>query len=87
MKRRERWRAVLDVEVARWSEKSYDQLRAELADTQDYEVEFYSKPCQVEVELLENTEEYVHVDVRIDDGSLPWSIFPANADFIRRRSP
>ena len=57
MKRRELWRAVLDVEVKRWSEKSYDQLRAELAEMKNYVVEFSSKQYEVEVDLLENTED------------------------------
>jgi hypothetical protein len=87
MKRRDQWRAVLDTEVKRWSEKSYDQLRVELSDIQNYEVEFASKPHQVEVELLENTGEYVHVDVRVDDGTLPWSICPVGSSFVRKRIP
>jgi len=86
MKRRERWRPVLDTEVKRWSDKSYDQLRAELLDIRDYEVEFASKLYQVEVELVENTKEYVHVIIAVDDGSLPWSIWTLTADFIQRRS-
>ena len=79
-------RPVLDAEVKRWSEKSYDQLRSASSDMQDYEVEFASKLYQVEVELLENTEEYVHVMVAVDDGSLPWSIWPLTHSFIQRRS-
>jgi hypothetical protein len=87
MKRRERWRAVLDTEVKRWSEKSYDQLRVELSDFQNYEVEFASKLHQVEVELLENTGEYIQVDVRVDDGTVPWSICPVCSSFVRTRIP
>ena len=78
---------MLDAQVKRWSEKSYNQLRIELSDIQRYEVESASKLYQVEIQLIENTEEYVHVLIGVDDGSLPWSIFPATADFIRRRSP
>ena len=85
MKRREKWRPVLDQEINRWSQKSYDELRAELSDIHNYEIEFESKAYQVEVELLENTPDYVHVDVRVDDGSLPWSIAPLGADFIQKR--
>ena len=49
---------------------------------QGYEVEFDSKPYQVEVELLENTEQYAHVMVAVDDGSLPASISPLIQSFI-----
>jgi len=85
MKRRNGWRPVLDQEINRWSQKSYDELRAELSDIQNYQIEFESKAYQVEVELLENTPDYVHVDVRVDDGSLPWSIAPLSADFVQKR--
>ena len=84
MKRRERWHKVLQSEVARWSSKSCDQLRAELKDSKEYEVEFESVIHQVEVELLENTAAYVHVSVAVDDGTLPASICPASTSFIRR---
>jgi hypothetical protein len=86
MKRRERWRAVLDAELGRWSHKSYDQLRTELAEMQDYAVQFAAKLYQVEVQLVENTDDYVHVAIGVDDGSLRWSIWPVGADFIRKRS-
>ncbi len=84
MKRRERWHKVLQTEVARWSNKSCDQLRAELKDSKEYEVVFESVIHQVEVELLENTAAYVHVSVAVDDGTLPASICPASTSFIRR---
>ncbi len=62
---------------------SCEQLISELTDGQAYEIEFESKKYQVEVELLENTEKYVHVMVAVDDGSLPASIFPLTSGFIR----
>jgi hypothetical protein len=54
MNRRERWQAVLEAEIKRWAEKSYDELLANLSEIQVYEVELDSLPHQVEVELLEN---------------------------------
>jgi hypothetical protein len=60
------WRKVLDFEVQRWSAMSCGQ----------------SKQYQVEVELLENTERYLHVMVTLDDGSLPASISPLTRSFI-----
>ena len=85
MTRRQQWRKVLDAEVARWSAMSCEQLVAALSDVQAYEVERDAKTYQVEVELLENTEKYVHVMVAVDDGSLPASILPLTDTFIRKR--
>jgi hypothetical protein len=85
MTRRQEWRKVLDAEVARWSAMSCDQLVAALSDVQAYEVERESKTYQVEVELLENAETYVHVMVAVDDGSLPASMSPLTETFIRKK--
>lgn len=62
---------------------SCEQLIAALADQQVYEVEFASRKYQVEVELLQNTERYIHVMVAVDDGSLPASFWPLTYTFIR----
>jgi hypothetical protein len=86
MSRQEVWRTVLDSEVQRWSAMSCEKLVSELRDIQAYEVELNSKKCQVEVELLENTGEYVHVMVAVDDGSLPASISPLTHSFICQKS-
>lgn len=76
---------MLDSEVQRWSVMSCEQLVSELHDLQAYEVELDSKKYQVEVELLENTDKYVHVMVAVDDGSLPASISPLTSTFIRSK--
>lgn len=83
MNRRAEWQKVLDAEVPRWSAMSCEELISKLDDVQCYEVEFDSKTYQVEVELLENTETYLHVMVGVDDGSLPASISPLTATFRR----
>lgn len=85
MKRREQWRPVLDAELKRWSAKSSEQLLAELEDLQVYEIEFEHKKYQVEVEILENTEKYVHVLVAVDDGTLPAAMSPLSSSFIREK--
>lgn len=82
MSRRKEWQKVLDSEVKRWSAMSCGQLVSELHEVQGYEVEFESKQYQVEVELLENTEKYLHVMVAVDDGSLPASVSPLTHSFI-----
>jgi hypothetical protein len=50
-------------------------------------VELDSKKYQVEVELLENADKYVHVMVAVDDGSLPASISPLTRTFISQKPP
>ncbi|HEX3250015.1 MAG TPA: hypothetical protein VHS05_11350 [Pyrinomonadaceae bacterium] len=85
MKRREQWRPVLDAELKRWRAKSSEQLLAELRDQQAYEIEFENKMYQVEVEILENTEKYVHVLVAVDDGTLPAALLPLSSSFIREK--
>jgi hypothetical protein len=85
MTRRQEWRKVLDAEVARWSAMSCGELVAALSDVQAYEVDRESQTYQVEVELLENTDKYVHVMVGVDDGSLPASMLPLTESFIREK--
>ncbi len=85
MSRRQEWRKVLDSEVQRWSAKSWEQLLSELRELQAYEVEMDAKTYQVEVEILEDTDRYVHVAVAVDDGSLPASIRPLTHSFIRSK--
>jgi len=83
MARREQWRRVLDVEVRRWSAMTPEQLAAALEEEHVYEVELDSKRYQVEVDMLESTEEYFHVMVAVDDGGLPEAMLPEIESFIR----
>ena len=83
--RHDAWRKALDSEAKRWAAMSCDELVSELHDPLAYEVELDSKTYQVEIELLENTDRYVHVMVAIDDGSLPASIFPLTRSFVRAK--
>ena len=85
MNRREQWRPVLDAEVKRWSSKSCAELVAELTDVRAYQIQFEGKEYTVEVQLLENTEKYVHVCIGVDDGSVPASFRPLSSSFIRER--
>jgi hypothetical protein len=85
MQQREQWRPLLEAEVKRWSAKPYEQLIAELPDEQVYEVDLHGRSHQVEVQILENTETYVHVVVSVDDGSLPASLSPLSVSFIRHK--
>src|SRR6185369_15342065 len=63
------------------------QLLAELRDQQAYEIEFENKMYQVEVEILENTEKYVHVLVAVDDGTLPAALLVLSASICTAQVP
>jgi hypothetical protein len=65
----------------------WEQLDSALRDLYTYEVESDSKTYQVEVELLENTEKYLHVMVAVDDGRLPASLSPLTQSFVREKLP
>ncbi len=84
--RREEWRPILDAELERWKAMSYEELATELEEEQVYEVERNGKKYQVEVKLLEDTDKYLHVVVSVDDGSLPASLSPLGASFVREKS-
>jgi len=83
---RKKWREVLEGEVALWSKKTYQQVIVELPSAKAYQVRVGSVEYQVEVELLENTESYIHLAVMVDDGTLPASIFPVSDSFILKKS-
>jgi hypothetical protein len=84
MSRRDEWRKVLDAEVARWSAKSYDDLISALREHHEYQLDFEEQMYNVEVEVLEITEKYLHVVVAVDDGHLPASIRPLSRSFFCR---
>jgi len=71
--------------MRRWSALSYDQLISRRSTTEVYEVEHDFKKYQVEIDILEKREDYVHVAVSVDDGSLPSSICPATESFIQKK--
>jgi len=74
------------MQVSRWSTMSYDELISCPPDQRIYQVEHDSRQYQVEVEILEKTEDYVHVMVAVDDGTLPASIVPAARTFLVRKT-
>ena len=85
MNRRNQWKPVLEAEVQRWRAMSCAQLMAEFHEVKAYEVEREGKKYQVEVAILENTEEYLHVGVDVDDGTLLASFRPLAESFICRK--
>jgi len=58
-------RAVGADELARWKARSYADLRAALSDVVAYAREGPGGPYQIEVQLLENRPDYVHVLVDV----------------------
>ena len=86
MSRREEWRKVLQSELSRWSSISRNDVLAELRTRGVYEVVAESNRYQVEVELLQDTPDYLHMSIAVDDGSLPASIHPASESFLCRKS-
>jgi DNA relaxase NicK len=85
MKQREPWRPVLEAEMKRWSAMSCAELASQLADVQTYEVEFESKKYQVEVQILENTNSYVHVGIAVYVGHFWRAMRPLSSSFICRK--
>lgn len=59
---------------------------AELRTRDVYEVVAESKQYQVEAVLLEDTPEYLHVMIAVDDGSLPASLHPESTSFLCRKA-
>jgi hypothetical protein len=65
---------------------SCNDVLAELRARGVYEVVAQSKQYQIEVELLEDTPEYLLVSIAVDDGSLPGSIRPESETFLCRKA-
>jgi hypothetical protein len=76
---------VLDLAVQRWSAIPYEELLSTLQHPCIYEIEIGSTKYQVELEILEQTDQYLQVMVAVDDGSLLASILPACHIFICRK--
>ncbi|MGA8430824.1 MAG: hypothetical protein WB729_13455 [Candidatus Sulfotelmatobacter sp.] len=82
MRFREQWQLVPDAELKCRRAKSFSELLTALAEEQSYEIEFEDKTYQVEVQLLENADRYIHVGVAVDDGSMPASFHLLSSSFI-----
>ncbi|MFZ0305360.1 MAG: hypothetical protein WAL75_21905 [Terracidiphilus sp.] len=85
MSDRKKSRGVLEGEAALWSKKTPDQIIAELPETKAYQIRVESVEYNVEVELLENTESYIHFAIGVEDGRLPSAIFPVSDSFILKK--
>lgn len=82
---RKEWQPVLEAAVERWSALTYEQILSEIKGQECYQVECQGTQYNVEVQILENTKDYIHVAVSVDDGSLPTSFRPLSESFIVRK--
>ena len=62
-----------------------DELISQLQSECVYQIESESTQFHLDVQMLENTDEYVHVMVGIHDGSLGGFISPLSDSFIIRK--
>lgn len=85
MSRRSECETALAQELKHRSGMPWERLVSALQDIHVYQVEVDANHYQVEVQLLENTERYVHVSVAIDDGRFPTSLFPLSNSFIQKK--
>jgi hypothetical protein len=74
--------ALLSAELKAWAKKPLAQIVAELSDVQGYERGADDRWHQFEVMLVENTPEYIHVLISVDDGSISWACSPITSGFM-----
>lgn len=75
-------REVLSQETLAWAEKSPADIVAELAKPQIYDRGAGDTWHELEVTLLEATDDYIHVRTSIHDGSLAWALKPIMSSFL-----
>lgn len=73
---------LLSEELQEWSKKPRDQIVAELLCSRGYERGMGDSWHQFEVMLVENTPDYIHVLICVDDGSHEWARTPITSGFI-----
>lgn len=76
---------LLSAEMQAWARKSIDQVITELSESQGYERGIDDLWHQFEVGLLENTPDYIHVGISVDDGSAEYARSPISSSFIMHR--
>jgi hypothetical protein len=80
--KRDELRPCLQREVEKWSSKSVMALRDELKDG-PYNQARPEDPYHLEVDLLEDTDEYVHVSVAVCSEKAGWSCYhPLSTSFL-----
>ena len=72
---------VLNREIDKYSKLSYGELLA-LDDNISYYSEYAGGEYQIEINILEKENDYVHISVAVDDGSLSRSFAPLCSSFL-----
>jgi hypothetical protein len=79
---REELLSCLQLEMDKWASESYEALRAKLGNDEYVPCEPACK-YHLEVELLENRDDYVHVGVSVCSEEAGWScIRPLSSSFL-----
>ncbi len=75
-------RTLLSQETLLWAEKSPADIVAELAMPQTYQRGAGDSWHELNVTLLESTDDYIHVKISINDGSIVWALKPLTSSFL-----
>jgi len=80
--KREELQRYLEREIEKWSAKSYETLREELRDGNYTDCEPEAE-YHLEVDLLENRDDYVHISIGVCSEKVRWSCFhPLSRSFL-----
>lgn len=75
-------RELLAQETLSWAERSPAEIVAELAKPRTIQRGEGDHWHELEVTLLEATDDYIHVKTSVHDGSLVWSLKPISSSFL-----
>ena len=75
-------RELLSQETLAWAERSPADIVAELAKPLTYQRGADDGWHELEVTLLEATDDYIHVQTSIHDGSAVWALKPITSSFL-----
>jgi len=73
---------LLSQETLAWAERSPADIVAELAKPLTYRRGTVDTWHEIEVTLLEATDDYIHVKTSIHDGSLVWALKPMTSSLL-----
>jgi hypothetical protein len=75
-------RELLSEETLAWAERSPADIVTDLATPQTYRRGAGDTWHEIEVRLLEATDDYIHVQTSIHDGGLVWALKPIASSFL-----
>jgi hypothetical protein len=75
-------RELLMQETLAWAARSPTDIVADLAKPAIYRRGAGDTWHEIEVMLLESTDDYIHVKTSIHDGSLVWALKPITSSFL-----